>query len=83
MNPQIIATCVVSLALGVTACDQRAREAAMRRSAHLSRPPDQRSRVDSYAHSKRDLYERAGALGVEGRLAMSKEELARPIGKKQ
>ena len=39
--------------------------------------------VDYYGHTKRELYERARALGVEGRSKMSKEELARAIARKQ
>jgi hypothetical protein len=39
--------------------------------------------VDYYGHTKRELYERARSLGVEGRSTMSKAELARAIAHKQ
>jgi hypothetical protein len=39
--------------------------------------------VDYYGSSKKELYDRAKKLGVEGRSAMTKRELARAIGKKQ
>jgi cation transport regulator ChaB len=39
--------------------------------------------VDYYGHTKDELYERARALGVEGRSKMSKRELARAIARKQ
>ena len=39
--------------------------------------------VDFYGHTKRELYERARDLGVEGRSKMSKKELARAISRKQ
>jgi cation transport regulator ChaB len=39
--------------------------------------------VDVLGNSKRDLYERARGLGVEGRSKMSKEELARAIARRQ
>jgi hypothetical protein len=39
--------------------------------------------VDVLGHSKEELYERARALGVKGRSAMSKEELASAIARKQ
>jgi len=39
--------------------------------------------VDFYGNSKKDLYERAQKLGIEGRSSMSKEELAEAISKKQ
>jgi cation transport regulator ChaB len=39
--------------------------------------------VDVFGHSKRELYERARKLGVEGRSSMSKEELASAIARKQ
>ena len=39
--------------------------------------------VDYYGHSRRELYERAKALGIEGRSRMNKKELARAIAKKQ
>jgi len=39
--------------------------------------------VDLYGHTKQELYERAKALGVEGRSKMNKEELARAIARKQ
>ena len=39
--------------------------------------------VDYYGNSRRELYERAKALGIEGRSRMNKEELARAIAKKQ
>lgn len=39
--------------------------------------------VDVEQNSKRELYERARRLGVEGRSAMSKHELARAIARKQ
>ena len=39
--------------------------------------------VDYYGSSKRELYDRARALGIEGRSTMTKRELARAIGRKQ
>jgi len=39
--------------------------------------------VDVYGNSKKDLYERAQELGIEGRSSMSKEKLAEAIAKKQ
>ncbi len=39
--------------------------------------------VDFYGHSKEELYERARRLGVSGRSAMSKKELAEAIARKQ
>lgn len=39
--------------------------------------------VDVFGHSKRELYERAKKLGIEGRSSMSKEELASAIAGKQ
>jgi cation transport regulator ChaB len=39
--------------------------------------------VDVEQNTKRDLYERAKRLGVEGRSTMSKRELARAIARKQ
>jgi hypothetical protein len=39
--------------------------------------------VDYYGNTKRELYERARRLGVEGRSKMSKRDLARAIAKKQ
>jgi cation transport regulator ChaB len=39
--------------------------------------------VDFYGNSKRELYERARALGIKGRSKMSKEELAEAIARKQ
>src|SRR3712207_4697878 len=39
--------------------------------------------VDVYGNTKEELYERAKALGVEGRSRMDKLELARAIAKKQ
>ena len=39
--------------------------------------------VDVFGHSKKELYERARKLGVQGRSAMSKEELAAAIARKQ
>ena len=39
--------------------------------------------VDFYGNTKDELYERAKALGVEGRSKMSKADLARAIAKKQ
>lgn len=39
--------------------------------------------VDFYGSSKKELYERAKRLGVEGRSRMSKRDLARAIAKKQ
>jgi cation transport regulator ChaB len=39
--------------------------------------------VDVEGNSKRELYERARTLGVEGRSKMSKRELARAIARKQ
>ncbi len=38
--------------------------------------------VDAYGNTKRELYERARDLGIPGRSGMSKEELARAIGRK-
>jgi cation transport regulator ChaB len=39
--------------------------------------------VDYYGNTRRELYDRARKLGVEGRSKMSKKELARAIAKKQ
>ena len=39
--------------------------------------------VDFYGNTKKELYERARGLGVEGRARMTKVELARAIGQKQ
>jgi hypothetical protein len=39
--------------------------------------------VDLYGNTKKELYERAKSLGIEGRSEMSKEELAEAIAKKQ
>jgi cation transport regulator ChaB len=39
--------------------------------------------VDAESNTKRELYERARRLGVEGRSRMSKRELARAIAKRQ
>ena len=39
--------------------------------------------VDMRGHTKDELYARAAALGVRGRSAMRKDELARAIAKKQ
>ncbi len=39
--------------------------------------------VDYYGHTKTELYERAKALGVEGRSTMTKEQLAEAIARKQ
>jgi cation transport regulator ChaB len=39
--------------------------------------------VDVVGNTKQELYERAKALGVEGRSSMGKEELAEAIRKKQ
>ena len=39
--------------------------------------------VDANGHSKKELYERARKLGVEGRSSMAKGELAAAIAKKQ
>jgi cation transport regulator ChaB len=39
--------------------------------------------VDAESNTKRELYERARRLGVEGRSKMSKRELARAIATKQ
>lgn len=39
--------------------------------------------VDELGHTKKELYERARKLGVEGRSTMDKKALARAIAKKQ
>jgi cation transport regulator ChaB len=39
--------------------------------------------VDVFGHSKKELYERARNLGVQGRSSMSKAELAAAIARKQ
>ena len=39
--------------------------------------------VDAEGHTKKELYERARKLGVEGRSNMSKGELAKAIARKQ
>lgn len=39
--------------------------------------------VDLYGHSRKELYDRARSLGVQGASRMKKEELARAIAKKQ
>ncbi|MBA3282379.1 MAG: ChaB family protein [Acidimicrobiia bacterium] len=41
------------------------------------------SGVDVIGHSKKELYERAKALGVRGRSSMSKHELGQAIARKQ
>lgn len=39
--------------------------------------------VDLYGSTKKELYERAKGLDIEGRSKMSKKELAKEIGRKQ
>ncbi len=39
--------------------------------------------VDAIGHTRKELYERAKKLGVEGRSSMNKEDLASAIAKKQ
>jgi hypothetical protein len=39
--------------------------------------------VDFYGSSKQELYERARALGIEGRSRMSKSELAEAVARRQ
>jgi cation transport regulator ChaB len=39
--------------------------------------------VDFEGHSKKELYERAKALGIKGRSSMSKDKLAEAIARKQ
>lgn len=39
--------------------------------------------VDEIGHTRRELYERARKLGIQGRSAMDKKALARAIAKKQ
>ena len=39
--------------------------------------------VDFYGHTKKELYDRARELGIEGRSKMDKEELAEAIGRRQ
>ena len=39
--------------------------------------------VDEMGHTRQELYERAKKLGIRGRSAMDKKELARAIAKKQ
>jgi cation transport regulator ChaB len=39
--------------------------------------------VDFYGNTRRELYERAQRLGIEGRSRMTKVELARAIGRRQ
>ena len=39
--------------------------------------------VDLFGNTKRELYERAARLGIEGRSRMSKVELARALGRKE
>ncbi len=39
--------------------------------------------VDFYGHSKKELYERARQMGIEGRSQMNKRQLARAIARKQ
>jgi len=39
--------------------------------------------VDYYGHTKKELYDRARRLGVEGRSKMSKKQLARAIERRQ
>ena len=39
--------------------------------------------VDVYGNSKKELYDRAKDLGIQGRSSMSKEELAEAIARKQ
>jgi hypothetical protein len=40
-------------------------------------------KVDHYGHTRAELYDRAKALGIEGRSKMDKLELAREIGRRQ
>jgi hypothetical protein len=42
-----------------------------------------RGGVDEFGHSRRELYERARALGISGRSSMNKDELAQAIARKQ
>ena len=49
----------------------------------LERPSKTYGGVDVEGNSKRELYERARALDVQGRSNMSKEELAEAIARKQ
>ena len=39
--------------------------------------------VDVFGHSRKELLERAARLGIRGRTAMNKEDLARAIARKQ
>ena len=48
-----------------------------------NRPAETYGGVDFEGHTKDQLYERAAALGVDGRSKMSKHELAKAIQRKQ
>jgi cation transport regulator ChaB len=58
-------------------------QAAQSGAAARERPRRTYGGVDVRGNSKRELYERAKDLGVEGRSRMSKSELAEAIAKKQ
>jgi cation transport regulator ChaB len=49
----------------------------------LERPSETFGGVDARGSTKRELYERAKVVGVQGRSRMSKEELARAVARKR
>jgi cation transport regulator ChaB len=51
--------------------------------AARERPKETYGGVDAEGNTKEELYERAQALGIEGRSEMSKAELAKAIARKQ
>jgi cation transport regulator ChaB len=58
-------------------------QAAQRGAAARDRPKETFGGVDVRGNTKAELYERAKALGVEGRSRMDKRELAQAIARKQ
>jgi cation transport regulator ChaB len=58
-------------------------QAAQGGKAARDRPKQTHGGVDVEGNSKRELYERAKELGVEGRSDMTKEQLADAIARKQ
>jgi cation transport regulator ChaB len=58
-------------------------QAAQGGRAARERPKPTAGGVDVYGSSKRELYERARELGVDGRSKMDKDELAQAIARRQ
>jgi len=56
---------------------------ALKHSFEKLRPAESFGGVDVLGHTRDELYERAKGMGIAGRSAMSKQELARAIAKKQ